>query len=108
MTTKSTTEQRNIIPNRDQLLTIGDLTDFRDELLSAIKDLLKEHMGDPGKKWLKSNDVKKLLGISHNYLQQLRDSGKLPFIKIGGNMYYEVADIQKMMTAHRVEHEEYI
>lgn len=95
----------NNIPHRDQLLTVGDLEDFKEAILLEFKSLLKQHGGEPGKKWIKSAEVKKLLNISHNYLQQLRDTGALPFIRIGGAMYYEMSDIQKMMNAHKVKNE---
>lgn len=98
-------QNRQAVPNRDQLLTLGDLEDFKEYILNEFKSLLKQHGGEPGKKWIKSAEVKKLLNISHNYLQQLRDTGALPFIRIGGAMYYEMGDIQKMMDAHKIKNE---
>ncbi|RRN77387.1 DNA-binding protein, partial [Pseudoxanthomonas sp. SGD-10] len=44
---------------------------------------------------------KKILGISHGFLQTLRDSGTLPFTKIGGSIYYDFEDITKMMSANK-------
>ena len=43
--------------NRDQLLTTGDLCDFKSQLLFEIKTMLKEFTGQPTKKWLKSKSV---------------------------------------------------
>jgi len=108
MAPKNTTEQKIQIPNREQILTVGDLADFREDLLSEINRMFKEHNGEPGKKWLKSSEIKKLLGISHGFLQQLRDSGTLPFIKIGGSIYYEVEDIQKMMLSHKLQKQDFL
>ena len=45
----------------DQLVTIDDLSRFKQQLLYEIKLLLKEHCGQPIKKWLKSNEVRKVL-----------------------------------------------
>ena len=50
--------------NRDQLLTIGDLHDFRSQLFSEIKSLIQERNGQPAKQWLRSSEVRKMLGIS--------------------------------------------
>ena len=91
-----------IFPSRDQLLTQGDLVDFKEDMLQELKRILKECLnGQPGKKWLKSAEVKKLLGISHGFLQSLRDSGVLPFTKIGGSIYYDYEDITFMMSANK-------
>jgi hypothetical protein len=91
-----------IIPNRDQILTQGDLIEFKEDILTEFKRIIRETFsGQPGKKWLKSNEVKKLLGISHGFLQSLRDNGVLPFTKIGGSIYYDYEDITFMMSSNR-------
>jgi len=98
-------EQRKsmtLVPNRNQILTLGDLAEFKEDMLQEVKRVMKECVnGAPGKKWLKSAEVKKLLGISHGFLQSLRDSGVLPFTKIGGSIYYDYADITFMMSANK-------
>ncbi len=86
---------------RPQLITVEDLDEFRSNLLLEIKRLLKEFSGQPGRKWLKSFEVKKLLGISPGTLQNLRINGTLPFTKIGGVMLYDYDDIQKMLIDHK-------
>jgi len=97
---------KSFIPAKDQLLTIGDLENFKDEILNEIKLIIKESNGQPGKKWLKSCEVKSLLGISHGFLQTLRDTGTLPFTKIGGAIYYDYEDITSMMTAKKSNKED--
>ncbi|WP_240663121.1 helix-turn-helix domain-containing protein [Mucilaginibacter limnophilus] len=42
-----------------------------------------------------------MLGISHGFLQSLRDSGILPFTKIGGSIYYDYEDITLMMARNK-------
>lgn len=82
---------------RDQLLTVGDLEIFRTELIQEISDLLKNAIGSPAKKWLKSTEVKKLLGISTGTLQNLRINGTLSYSKIGGTAYYDYDEIAKLL-----------
>ena len=103
MAPKNNFQSALTIPNREQLLTVGDLHDFREELLTEIQTIFKTLGGTPGKQWLKSAEVKKLLGISHGFLQRLRDYGTLPYSKIGGSIYYAVSDIQKMMEDNRLQ-----
>lgn len=86
---------------RDQLITNGDLENFKIELLAEFKKLAKELQGQPSKKWLKSLEVRKLLDISPNTLTNLRMNGTLPFTKIGGVIYYDYVDIEEMLTANR-------
>lgn len=96
--------ERNNQPKlyREQLITAGDLYDFKNDLLFEFKKLLKEDSGHPTKKWLKSFEVRKLLNISHNTLANLRVNGTLPFTKIGGIIYYDYDDIQAMLTNKKV------
>jgi hypothetical protein len=86
---------------REQLLTLDDLHDFKRQMLFEIKNLLKEHVGEPSKKYLKSKDVRKLLNISPGTLQNLRVNGTLPFKRIGGVIYHDSEDIQRMLDTKR-------
>ena len=88
---------------REQIITTDDLREFKIELLEDLKRLLKEHSGQPTKKWLKSYEVRKLLGISPGTLQNLRVNGTLPFTKIGGVIYYDYADIQAMLQSNKFQ-----
>lgn len=88
------------IPNkifRDQLVTIADLEQFKEDLLLSLSRLINEHSAPPSKKWLKTYEVKKLLALSNGTLQTLRSNGTLPFTKIGNTAYYEMEDIEKIM-----------
>ncbi|HCY42771.1 MAG TPA: DNA-binding protein [Prolixibacteraceae bacterium] len=80
-----------------EIITTDDLREFKIELLTELRKMLNEQRGQPSKKWLKSYEVKKLLGISPGTLQNLRINGTLPFTKIGGQMFYDYEDIRKML-----------
>ncbi|MCH7411518.1 helix-turn-helix domain-containing protein [Belliella sp. DSM 111904] len=86
-----------------EIITQEDLDKFRRELLEDIKRLLKIISGQPTKKWLKSFEVRKLLGISPGTLQNLRVNGTLPYTKVGGVLYYDQDDIQKMLQANKFQ-----
>ncbi|WPV00725.1 helix-turn-helix domain-containing protein [Mucilaginibacter sp. cycad4] len=79
-----------------ELITREDLREFKSELLTEIKLLLQPGQGQ-SKKWLKSNEVRKLLGISPGTLQNLRINGTLRFSKVGSIMYYKLEDINKIL-----------
>jgi hypothetical protein len=85
-----------------QLVTIDDLLILKPDLLNEIRKLLKETSGQPVKKWLKSHEVRKLLGISPGTLQNMRVNGTLPFTKIGGVIYYDHEDIKEMLQSRKL------
>lgn len=84
---------------KDQLLTVSDLLDFKDQLIADFRKILKEQVGQPGKKWLKAFEVRKLLNISAGKLQYLRDRGEIPYTKLGGVTYYDQEKIQNVMES---------
>lgn len=84
------------------IITTDDLRDFKLELLQEIKDLLQEHSSARIKKFLKSSEVMDMLQISPGTLQNLRMNGTLPFMKVGGLIYYDAEDIQKVLLENRV------
>ncbi|WP_421803946.1 helix-turn-helix domain-containing protein [Flagellimonas sp.] len=85
------------------ILTTEDLMEFKLELLEDIKELLQNQSGQQGKKWLKSNEVRELLGISPGTLQNLRINGTLPYTKIGGVLYYEYHEIMELLERNKVQ-----
>lgn len=78
------------------ILTTEDLQHFKSELFSELKTMLKTS-SEPQKKWLKSEEVKKLLKVSPGTLQTLRINGTLQYTKLGGIIYYDFEHIEKMM-----------
>lgn len=86
---------------RNQLVTLEDLEIFKQDLLSCIRTLFTHHALPQPKKWLKSYEVKKLLGISSGTLQTLRNNGTIPFSKIGGTIYYDAHEVNKVIERQR-------
>ncbi|HCO84398.1 MAG TPA: DNA-binding protein [Arenibacter sp.] len=84
------------------IITTEDLFEFKLELLQEIKQLFEEHSGSSVKKWLKSPEVRELLGISPGTLQNLRVNGTIPYTKIGGVLYYDHTEIMEVMERNRV------
>ncbi len=86
------------------IITTDDLREFKMELLDDIKNLLAKQASGNIKKYLKSSEVMDLLQVSPGTLQNLRINGTLPYTKVGGIIYYDVAEIQNVMDANRVQH----
>lgn len=79
------------------LITKEDLQEFKNELIEEIKELFDMKPTEK-KLWLKSSEVKKLLNISSGTLQNLRINRTLRFSKIGGTLYYNYKDIEKLLS----------
>ncbi|MEO8235817.1 MAG: helix-turn-helix domain-containing protein [Flavobacterium sp.] len=84
------------------ILTKEDLQEFKTDILNEIKHLFQTGESVQRKKWLKSNEVRKLLNISSGTLQNLRINGTLTYTKIGGIMYYDNSDIEKVLNSNKV------
>lgn len=83
------------------ILTKEDLQEFKSELLKEIRDLFipsAKPAADNGKQWLKTYEVKKLLGISAGTLHSMRMKGLISYTRIGGLIFYSYADILKLMN----------
>jgi len=81
------------------IITTEDLQKFKLELLEEIQKIVNAKHPTPVRKWLKSHEVRRLLTISPSKLQSLRDTGVLPFTKIGAVIYYNYEDIETMLLA---------
>ncbi|RZJ86209.1 MAG: DNA-binding protein [Chryseobacterium sp.] len=79
-----------------EIMTKSDLMDFKSDLSKELKAFLTSEK-TTDKKWLRSNEVRELLGISAGTLQTPRNNGTLSFTKIGGTMYYSLEEINKVL-----------
>jgi hypothetical protein len=82
-----------------EIITKEDLHEFESRLLETIKKMMG-HTTDQSRKWLRSAQVRKMLNISPNTLTSLRINGTIKFTRVGGIMYYNTDDINKMLTGN--------
>ncbi|MCU4176982.1 helix-turn-helix domain-containing protein [Carboxylicivirga sp. N1Y90] len=87
---------------REQIVTTYDLNHFKEVLLKDLTKIIAENYSSNPKKWLKSFEVRELLGISPGTLQNFRVKGDLPYTRVGGMLFYEYADIQKMLKSNKI------
>ena len=70
-----------------------------DELLDSISQALKNrtpHLN--GDKFLTNKDVCRMLRISTRTLQDWRDTGKIPFIRIKGKILYRESEVLELLA----------
>ncbi len=85
------------------VLMVEDLQDFKKELLQELKSLFPNQQAAQNKKWLKSIEVRKMLSISPGTLQNLRINGTIPYTKMGGVIYYDSEEIQRILVSNRID-----
>jgi hypothetical protein len=77
-------------------ITKEELHQFKKELLAELVEIINsKETSTP--KWLKSYQVREMLGISRATLQTLRDKGTLKATQIGGLMFYEYDEIVRVL-----------
>jgi len=80
-----------------QIITTDDLREFKIELLDDIKKLLKIRADMANKRYLKSQELMKILKVSSGTLQTMRINGTLPYTKICGIYFYDPDEISNVM-----------
>jgi hypothetical protein len=85
----------------ERILTTQDLIEFKVELINELRRLFREFREHQPKKWLKSNEVRKLLNISPSTLQNLRINGTLPYTRIGSIIFYSLDDINRIIDNNK-------
>ena len=54
------------------------------------------------KKWVSNSEAQAYLGVSAGFLQNLRDTGKLSYYKVGQVIFYRVRDIDRLLETNRI------
>lgn len=85
-----------------EVITREDLNEFRFLLLNDLKEILASKPQQQ-KRWLKSNEVKELLGISAGTLQNLRVNRTLPYSKVHGTIFYTLDSIEKLLEQNKTQ-----
>lgn len=80
-----------------ELLTKDDLSKIKFEIIQEVKKIIiPVSLENP--EFLRTSQVKELLGCSESKIETLRKNGTLPFQKVGGSIYYKYSDIKKLFN----------
>ncbi|OFX83108.1 MAG: hypothetical protein A2W99_13270 [Bacteroidetes bacterium GWF2_33_16] len=88
----------------EKVPTESDFMEFEKRLYRHIDNLFINSDNGIQRKWLKSKDVRKLLGnISAGKLQEMRIKGEISYSKISGLILYDYDDIVKVLDSLKVK-----
>ena len=86
-----------------QLVTIDDLKEFRKHIVQDLLSALKIPLHAPAKNWMKSHEVRRMLKISPGTLQNLKNTGVIPYTKIGGVHFFDHEDILRLLESGKIK-----
>ena len=84
---------------QNEIATKQDLQQAEQRILKGVEQLVanattkKSATNIPERKYLRTREVLKYLGISENTLKMMRDKRQIPFTKLGKLLYYPEAEI---------------
>jgi len=85
------------------IITLEDLRLFKIELLRDLQEIFsKVPANHSQKKYLKSREVRQILGISPGTLQNLRINGTLSFTRIGSIIFYDHDCINRLLDDNKI------
>lgn len=91
------------IPNTSNQIVLMTSEQLQ-ELVQAIQELKKIVQQKSSKQdfpeLLRTIEVKRILKIGESSLAGLRQNGTIPFIKIGGTIYYQKKDLLNVINAN--------
>jgi Mn-dependent DtxR family transcriptional regulator len=74
-------------------LNLESIKQIRSELIEIKSTLKKLTDESVNKKYVRSKELARILGISESSLQNLRISGVLPYKKIQGTLLYDLEEV---------------
>lgn len=83
-----------------ELMTKQLAEDLKNDILEEIRRVFLAKSAE--ETWMKGNEVRKMLDCSEGTLNNLRMSGKLPYAKINGSIYYRKSDILNMLNSNLI------
>ncbi len=82
------------------VLTVEEFLQMKQELIKEIKETISQTSSKEIPEWLRTSAVRKILKISSSSVQNLRNSGMLPYSKIKGSIFYKASDVEKLLESN--------
>lgn len=86
--------------NRNDLPTVAELYELEERLYNRILSVIES---SKPKAWVRTPELKKILGITDSTAQYLRNTGALPCSKIRGTYYYKYDDVMDLLERNKVK-----
>ncbi len=94
------------------IITKEELVEFKNDFLKEIEKLLMNNKEKISrlqngrspieKRWMKSNEARKLLNISPGTFHKLKTNGIVPYSRIGKVCLYDYEEIVKLIQSNKI------
>lgn len=86
-----------------EIITLKEFQKFEKQVFDELQEL-KDLVSNRGlnRKWIKSSDIKVLLGVSHGKLQAMRDNREIPYSVIGGTIFYNIDEVNNALERRMI------
>ena len=74
-----------------------------EEIAEHIRKNDKAKLQDRTERWLSGEEAMDILGISPRTLQRYRDTGRIPFYKIGKKCRYRLSDVERALETCSID-----
>lgn len=85
------------------ILSETEIEEFRKQLLQDLISLFSREKEDDNR-WIKTAEVKKILGCSINTIHNYKNAGILSYNKIGGTIYYDKERVYELLNNNNYGH----
>ena len=95
--------------DRDELIipTIGNIKKLLEPIYSRLDQISatisKKEIKSDQAKYYRNQDLKKIFGLSSNTIIKYRETGILPYTKLGDIFLYEVKTISGILNQNKIE-----
>lgn len=79
------------------ILTTDDLKQFKEDLFLELRQVFGKQTKQ--REWLRTKEVCRMIGVSLSKLQYMRDNGEIKFTRIGGTIFYNADEINKLLSS---------
>ncbi|UPT71029.1 MAG: helix-turn-helix domain-containing protein [Flavobacterium sp. JAD_PAG50586_2] len=87
--------------------TVGNIKKLLEPIYSRLDKIdtaLGKKQTPPGQtKYYRNQDLKKIFGLSSNTIIKYRETGILPYTKVGDIFFYDVKTIEAILIQNKVE-----
>jgi excisionase family DNA binding protein len=85
-----------------EIVTTKHLKDLKNDLLKKLNEIELNQKQGIKKRWLRTDEAAEYLNISKPTLLNYRVNNVIPSSKIGGSYYYDVEQIDKLLTDNKI------
>ncbi|WP_127846313.1 helix-turn-helix domain-containing protein [Psychroflexus aestuariivivens] len=86
------------------IATLDDLMKIKSELIEEIKVIIGDLDAQlHQKRWFRNTELQEYLNLSASSIQNLKNSGELPFSKVKGTVFYDINEINKLMKKNKID-----